>query len=465
MVAVGLGQRDAAAQDARERYKEASGKAAEGRYDEALAAIEAGLQADPGHLDLRRLRGEVLLQKRDFEGALEAFERFLEANPRGANRRKARKIIRDLEAVKTTFVEVIVEPGPATIYVDSKLLGVFCKTEPSCKKGMLPGSYELIIESPGFEPTSADISVELGKTATVKKRLAEKPSKLTVSVTPAGAALTVDGQSATAGTPIEVSAGEHVIAASLPGFAAVTRKVTAGRGKPLAVELSLAEKIPVKVSPAGAALTLDGEPVELRDGFLQLSPGGDHTLVARADGYLEATVALSASRTPGQAIELELKKKDAPSRKPAAPATEFIEVTSKRKIGAAFLLGAATVTLGVGAIFGVNAASSWEDSKEFCNENVVCFSQEGVDLVNEAKSDARWADIAFATSAGRAVTAAVLWVTAPSADDYRREAAARRGRQVSIGSGPGDLGVSLGGSFCCGLQSCLPSPSAPAAAR
>lgn len=452
-LAVGVFAGPARAQEAGERYREAARDVAEGKYDDALVAIDAGLKVDPDHRDLRRLRGEVLLQKRDFEGALAAYERFLEAKPRGANRRKARKIIRDLQAVKTTFVHIVAEPGPATVYIDSKTLGVFCTAEPECKKGMLPGTYDVFVERQGFAPFESELEVKLGGTAELTAKLVEKPSRLSLAVTPADAEVRVDGKAVPSGErTVELAPGDHVVEASLDGFAAAKQTVSAHRGAPVAVELTLAEKIPVKLSPAGAALELDGAPVTLEDGALVLPPGGEHQLIARADGYSEATATISATRTRGQPIELTLEKnekKAPPKPSPAlsGPVIKVVTVANGRKIGAGFLFGAAAVGAGIGAYYGLHASDRWQASKEFCDENVVCTSPRGFDLVNEAKDDARYSDIAFGVSAATAAVGVVLWLTAPSAEDARHEAEAAARPAVGLQSGPGDVGLALGGSF------------------
>jgi hypothetical protein len=427
-------------------YAEASQLAGEGRYDQALEVIGKGLELDPDHIDLRRLRGEVMLQKRDFEGALAAYERFLEANPRGANRRKAAKIVRDLQAVKRTFVHLKVDEGPATVYIDSKTLGVFCVADPECKKGMLPGSYELIIERDGFVPERVDLQVELNKTARLEKALVAKPSILTVTTRPADAQVSVDGKPVAPGQQeIEVAPGDHVVTVTAPGFAAAEKKVTAARGEPVALEMALPERIPVTITPEGAALTLDGEPIELEGGVLEIpADGADHVLVARAEGYQDATHTIAASRAPGQGIALALTAEVAAN--PVAVAdVRVVSTISKRKMAAAYLVGAASVGVGMGAFYGLRASDNWQASKEFCDDNVVCSSQQGFDLVADAQRDARNSNIAFAISGGVAAIAAVLWLTAPS-DDAGGEAE-RGPPAVSVGAGAGGVNVSLGGQF------------------
>src|SRR5690606_34750495 len=103
-IAIGLAHpasRAVADTTAAEAYAEARAALAAGNYDDALAAADAGLSAAANDVNLLRLRGEILLQKRDFEGALTAYEAFLAAGPRGANARKARRIVQDLAAVRS----------------------------------------------------------------------------------------------------------------------------------------------------------------------------------------------------------------------------------------------------------------------------------------------------------------------------------------------------------------------------
>jgi len=136
--------------DPREKYKVAAKLDEDGDAEKALAVIDEGLASAPKDLPLLGLKGTVLLKLRDYSGALAAYQAYLDAGAAGANRREALKIVRDLSAVRSTFLEITVANGPAAIYLDSRAQGVFCNAAPSCNRPVLPGDYKVIAERPGF---------------------------------------------------------------------------------------------------------------------------------------------------------------------------------------------------------------------------------------------------------------------------------------------------------------------------
>src|SRR5215510_14382105 len=79
--------------DASAQYKLAVQLHDSGDYDKALASIADGLAIAPRDLPLLGLKGTVLLELRDYAGALAAYQAYLDAGARGANRREAQKIV------------------------------------------------------------------------------------------------------------------------------------------------------------------------------------------------------------------------------------------------------------------------------------------------------------------------------------------------------------------------------------
>jgi PEGA domain len=277
----------------------------DGNYKLALEKIEEGLAKAPKDLKLLDLRGKVLMETRDFEGALAAYEAYLAAGPRGAPKRAAEKITRNLQVIRTTFIEVNVGEGSANVYLDNRSAGVFCAAAPSCKKGVLPGDYKVMVEREGYEPGSQNVTVEVNQTAQVKLALVPKAAELSIDSVPPGAQVSVDGTAAgTTPVKLPVPAGAHKIEATRPGFAPETIEVTTKPATPETATLTLHEQVKVTVS-AGAKLFLDGKPVELVNGMLTLPPGNaDHTLTAKQPGREDASVAIpSAHTTP---LELTL---------------------------------------------------------------------------------------------------------------------------------------------------------------
>ncbi len=389
----------------REAYAAATELARTGAYAGALETLADALVDQPQNRPLLRLRGELLLEIRDFEGALAAYRAFLDAGPRGGNRRKAQRIVRDLQVVENTALEVRVENGPADIYLDSKTFGKYCEADPVCEKGMLPGRYRLFIERDGYEPLVERIEVALGETTSLTRTLIEKNSDVTIDTAPEDAEVRIDGELVGAGAQeLSLEAGTHEIAVSREGFAEASQTIEAREGQPVKVEVALAELVPIEVSEAGATLWLDGEKVELDGGALALAPfEGDRELVARAEGFEEARVVIPANRPLGEPVRVTL----VPLPQPAPPPRAAGRSGPRTAASASF---AATSALGLAAAagFGLHARSRWSASAEHCDDDTRC-NEEGFALVRSAQTSAHRADVAFGTATAAAAVGAALW--------------------------------------------------------
>src|ERR1043165_4840569 len=75
--------------DVREQYKRAVQLEESGEDEQALALIERGLAIAPAELKLLQLKGALLINLRDYTGALAAYQAYLDAGAKGANRRGA----------------------------------------------------------------------------------------------------------------------------------------------------------------------------------------------------------------------------------------------------------------------------------------------------------------------------------------------------------------------------------------
>ena len=122
----------------------------------------------------------MLLKLRDYADAFAAYQAYLAAGAQGANRREALKIVHTRRAARSTFLEIEIENGPGTIYLDSKTHGALCSAAPSCKKAMLPGTYKVIAERSGYERWTGRVTVENGKITKTSVTFSEKPSLVTV---------------------------------------------------------------------------------------------------------------------------------------------------------------------------------------------------------------------------------------------------------------------------------------------
>jgi hypothetical protein len=139
------------------------------------------------------------------------------------------------------------------------------------------------------------------------------PAQLAVNSNPAGAQITFDG-SALCLSPCNltgIAPGQHVVAASKPGFSSASRTLALapGANSSLTIELpQLTARMIVSSTPAGAVIVVDGKDTgKLTPSQLILDKPGAHTVVLRRAGYLEETASASAEAGQTANVNLVLK--------------------------------------------------------------------------------------------------------------------------------------------------------------
>jgi hypothetical protein len=214
--------------------------------------------------------------------------------------------------------------------------------------------------------------------------LEAKLARLAISVTSggdvSGLKITRDGEPvdpAEFGVPIPVDPGRHVIQAAAPGKQTWSRTIEIGSGSSESVEVPAL--VDGTAEPAGGAVAAGtAEPAE--------------TAQPKSSGSSQRTVALIVG-------------------------------------------GVGVVGVAVGAVFGLQASSSWDDARASCDDYPYECGSGGVAKAEDASSQATISTIALIAGGACLAGAAVLWFTAGSGEE----------KQVSVGIGPGSLRVK--GSF------------------
>jgi hypothetical protein len=386
--------------DTRAKYNRAAQLANSGAAEQALALIDEGLAIAPKDLPLLGLKGTVLLSLYDYAGAFATYQAYLDAGARGANRREVQKILENLRAVQSTFLDVTVVNGPAVVYLDSTTHRPVCAAAPPCNKAVLPGPYKVIAERSGFERWTGQVTVTNGETARLMVTLVEQPSLLTVRVAQPGARVTVDDAGYDA--PTTVSAGSHRVAVLLAGYATTRLQATAHEGKPVDLKVALTPLVPVQLSPPDARLTLDGKAITIEDGGI-VAPPGAHILVASAKGFDDGRVEIPATRNDHYQITVVLAR-DA--------RTSFAALSMRRKVALA-VGGVSVGAIVSGVVLGLQSKRLDHDTYAQCpSPSDRCpAAQEANDLNRRAHARALEADLAFGVAGGAAIAVAVLWFT------------------------------------------------------
>ncbi|MEZ4360291.1 MAG: PEGA domain-containing protein [Kofleriaceae bacterium] len=380
--------------------KQAQSAYARGNPAEALEIVEAILNGTPTDLPALDLKCSVLLALEDYEGALEANEAFLAAGATGGKRRQAERMIAKLIVLRTTNLDVNVSNGPATLRIRrTAVVRPFCVASPSCSRHALPGGYEVMAERPGFQPWSQRVQVKANTTTQVDLTLVELPSRLRVDVAVANASVTVDD--APYEGPIEVTPGPHRVAVKAPGRVDTDVEVVAREGKPIDLKLDPNRRAQLRVAPQGATVLLDGQPVEVKDESIELSPG-PHELVVKAEGYQPRTVKLPADELSGP-VELAL------AEIVVLPPPPGMTTRRKLALGAGGVAAAAMIG---GLALGASSGKLEDQSYSVCPVVNDCDDPTRANSLHD-KSERRalQANISFGIAGAAAAAAAALWFT------------------------------------------------------
>jgi serine/threonine-protein kinase len=127
------------------------------------------------------------------------------------------------------------------------------------------------------------------------------PGQLTINSTPAGAAVSLDGQTDPSWvTPLSLSGiapGQHTIGLSRSGYASETRAigVTSGSKSLVSVELGqLSAALSVASTPAGAAIFVDGRDTgHVTPAQISIAKPGNHSVLVKKQGYLDETTSIN----------------------------------------------------------------------------------------------------------------------------------------------------------------------------
>lgn len=392
----------APAADARAKYTQAVQLSASGDPARALAAIDEGLALVPRDLPLLKLKGTLLLQLGDYPAALAALTSYLAAGATGANRREATKLVATLKPVTSTFLEITLANAPATIYVNSRARGVFCTAAPSCTRAMPPGSYKIIAERPGFDPWTGRVTVVKDTTTPLAITMHETASPLVVRGAPDGARIQIDG--ADHAPDHKLAAGPHQITVSLAGYAELRRELAAHDGKPVEVDVALTPLVPVRLSPPGARLLVDGKPAAITGGAIELPPGR-HVALASAPGYVTRQVDIPAERGAGYALALALTAVELPRAR-----SSWLTTRRAIAIGAG---GAGLASAVTAIVLGMRSRQLDHDAYALCpSPQTPCDHATTASELNlRARSRAHQANIVYGIAGGLAAAAAVLWFT------------------------------------------------------
>ena len=168
-----------------------------------------------------------------------------------------------------------------------------------------PAQMPATVEAPARvapEPAAASHAVSVQPKYNPKKKAKARPAapaivagQLSVSSTPAGAQVQIDGKHDSSWvTPLNLNGlnpGQHTLIISKPGYQAETRNIEVASGTKSFLSLQLAQMtaaVSVTSDPAGAAIWMDGRDTgRVTPAQISVDKPGNHSFVFKKQGYLD----------------------------------------------------------------------------------------------------------------------------------------------------------------------------------
>lgn len=187
-------------------------------------------------------------------------------------------------------ITIKTKPPGATVMMDgSEFLGL----TPVNKPDVIIGQHTLKVSLDGHNDISKVFKLKYGDEKKFILTMAPKPGTLSVSTTPTGAAIYINGKrQGRSNTSIELSGGSYKVEVRKSDYRTIKRQVKVQPGQTARLDLTLLEtiqtKLSVKSKPAKVTLFLDGEKVGETPFMIKKIDPGIHFLGLSKKGYQDA---------------------------------------------------------------------------------------------------------------------------------------------------------------------------------
>lgn len=191
--------------------------------------------------------GSVLVRLGRMSEAIATLEQFLrvsDAQANAAERAEAQRLLADARSARTRLTLTLSVPD-----AELSLDGVVVPGDGASRTiDVDPGAHRVRATAAGHDDASASVSVLPGTPQTLALALRPRPSQLVLAVTPAQAAVTLDGVSRGAARRFEVTPGSHALRLDAAGFVTLEREARVAVGQTLSLDLALARRPPSRIT-------------------------------------------------------------------------------------------------------------------------------------------------------------------------------------------------------------------------
>ena len=226
------------------------------------------------------------------------------------------KLTLQIQAPVTGSISVSSSPTGARIYLDGADTGF---SAPKTFSGITAGTHTVRCTLNGYSDQSQSVTVNAGKTTSVSLTLqsqAPVTGSISVSSSPTGAAVYIDGKNTGYNTPVTltgISAGSHTIRCSMSGYTDKSQMLIVKAGQTMSILLALPAQasatgsISVSSSPTGARIYLDGADTGFNapKTFSGIK-AGTHTVRCTLNGYNDQSQSVTVSAGKTMTVKLTL---------------------------------------------------------------------------------------------------------------------------------------------------------------
>ncbi len=208
-------------------------------------------------------------------------------------------------------LEIVTTPHAAQILIDGEPRG----TTPATISALTPGDHQLLITAPRYLPLEQTVAIEgLDRTLKLSVELQPGWGELTLTSTPAGATILVDGQDlGTTPATVQVLASGESVTLSLAGYKTWQQTMSVPIGErlewPLITLAPADAQIHVESNPPGASITVNGQYSGTTPASVALAPGANHQLHLFLNGYEQAHTQLALKSGEQRELSVQLKAK------------------------------------------------------------------------------------------------------------------------------------------------------------
>ena len=208
-------------------------------------------------------------------------------------------------------------PAGAAVSIDGVDSG---KMTPFTFNNLVPGDHVINVSLAGYTPASTTVTIVAGESASADFQLTQIPQTGSISVTstPAGAGIALDGNDTGEVTPFTldpVTSGDHTVTVNLAGYSPSSKTVTVSTGMMTNADFQLVPvppqtgSISVTSSPPGAEISLDGVTTgKNTPATLDSVAPGDHTVAVGLAGYNPASKTVTVSAGSSSDVDFVLNQ-------------------------------------------------------------------------------------------------------------------------------------------------------------